>query len=148
MVVRLQRVAREATVLRLRPQRAAFPEQPPVSQWDDFDPSTDEKEDAERTGDPVLVSVWNEEQTSLEQARALYGRPTAIAFRLKVADLEDVEVPAGKPPVTVLTDPYVDDPRPGAVGHCGITGLEHRKGEPRPARRDFLGRVAKCAIAC
>lgn len=135
-------------MLRLRPQRAAFPGWPAKAQWDDFVPSTDEKDDAARTGDPVLVSVWDEAGTTLDQAQAIYGRPSSIALRLAVAALEGVEALEGAPRLTVLTDPYVDDARPGAAGHCGVTGLDRRKGEPRPAHRDFLDRVAGCAVAC
>lgn len=148
MVARLERLACTALVLRLRPQRASFPDGPAKAQWDDFIPSTDEKEDAERTGDPVLVSVWNEAATTLDEARAIYARTSTIALRLKVDALESVEVIEDAPRLTVLTDPYVDDPRPGAAGHCGVAGLDRRKGEPRPAHRDLLDRVAGCAVAC
>ena len=148
MTACLERLLPTDSVVRLRPQRASFPDGPAKAQWDDFVPSTDEKDDAERTGDPILVSVWNEAATKLDQARAIYARPSSLAFRLAVAALEGVEALDGATRLTVLTDPYVDDPRLGAVGHCGVAGLDRRKGEPRPAHRDFLDRIAACAVAC
>lgn len=146
-VERLQPLPRTASVLRLTPRRAAFPETTEQAQWDDFVPSNDEKEDAEKTGDPVLVSVWNEEHTSLEQARALYGRE-GLAFRLAVGAVEDAVVEDTKPRFRVVTDPYTDDARPGVVGHCGMTGLKRRDREPRPTYRHALGCLAACAGAC
>lgn len=134
-------------MLRLTKRKAAFPEPAVVAQWDDFEPSKDEKNDADTRNEPTLVSVWNEEHTTEPQARVFYGRDGA-SFRLQVEKIEDAATEDGKGRFSTLTDPYAPEAGPGAQGHCGITGTRRRDGEARPAWRDALGRLAACAVAC
>jgi hypothetical protein len=75
---------------------------------------------ADKAQNPPLCSVFDSEQTTPEQAHRLMGEKpayTAAGF-LPVVGVRSLDSC-----LDVIWD-HVADSRPGALGHCGIKGLE------------------------
>ena len=97
-----------------------------------FDLST-----ADRQSDPPLLSVWAEQLTTSAQAWELVGADPRyrLVLRLNVDDVRSLRPEPDSrevPSPDVVWDPLattdengdsVPDPRPGAAGHAGMTGL-------------------------
>lgn len=92
--------------------------------------------DDERDSDDKWISVWAKELTTPEQARSFMSRGQAyrLALYLRVSAIHDARPRPDSPAVPYLRclwDPrYIEqdgrvilDPRPGAAGHAGISGL-------------------------
>jgi len=95
-----------------------------------FEPSSEDKAEAEKLHQPVRVSVWETVLTTVVQARAFRAVPDTIPYRLEVSDVIATKQklqPDGR--LRVVADPLLDDPKPGAHGHCGIEGLDRRASE-------------------
>lgn len=111
---------------------------------DAFEPSTDDKEEARKRAQPVRVSVWDLELTTVEQAKAFRASEQLLAFDLMVQDVIDVRQLFNCHRLRVVADPF-DVSQPGAYGHCGIEGLDRQKGEDRKTYRATLDELAKRA---
>lgn len=128
----------DAIAVRLVPKRFFLtPGEPPPPAL--FDPSSEEKKDAELRGWPVVVSVWDEQRTSIVQAQAFY--PAGDRFvKATAGAIRDVEASR----FVVLRDPILDDAKPGADGHCGVSGIGKRAGELKAAHKELMSRFADC----
>jgi hypothetical protein len=97
-----------------------------------FEPSSGDKERARATGHPVLVSVFDLARTTVDQAQAIRSADRATAaFALEVVKIREIGTPERPKALRVLRDP-LEPPlsgAPGAEGHCGIAGLDRKKGE-------------------
>lgn len=94
-----------------------------------FEPSSDDKAEAEAHQQPVRVSVWETLLTTVIQAQAFRAVPDTIPYRLSVSDVvatKEKLQPNGR--LRVVADP-LNDPKPGANGHCGIEGLDRLPSE-------------------
>jgi hypothetical protein len=108
-----------------------------------FAPSSEDKLDADRRAMPVLVSVWDTDSTTPEQAKSFRTTPTqTTAYGLRVSDIVLFGAVEGKRRIHVFADP-LSDARPGADGHCGIAGLDKRPGEDRRIYKTILDDVAQ-----
>jgi hypothetical protein len=108
-----------------------------------FRPSSKDQEDAKARGGPVRVTVWDSQLTTPSQAKAFWGRSErAIAFELPVSGVVQLRQRYHRPELRVVRDP-LDDPRPGAQGHCGFEGLDRKSGQPRTAHKTLLDDVAQ-----
>lgn len=112
-----------------------------------FTPSTKDKE-----ADLKSVSVWNEALTTEEQAREFMGdnkHEYSLAPRLPAARIRalrpDPDSP-DVPPLDVVWDP-LDDLRPGAEGHAGITGLLRPAQVPNPYYKNLRAQLVDLANA-
>ncbi len=114
----------------------------------DFVPSTEEKELAKASGTEPLVSVFDEELTTLGQAKKIYSRPSA-GFGLNVEALRRIAVPGAEDNshLRVVRDPLTghEASLPGAEGHCGILGLKRQRGVPKKAYKRFCLQVSDLA---
>ena len=120
-----------------------FPESAEVLPTE-FELSQGDRADAEKTGRPALLSVFERARTTLNQARAIAQKPDRIAFELLIEEVIQVPVPGTGKCLVVLRDPLegVQGALPGADGHCGIRGLERPKAAPKA---DFYKLRAKLA---
>ena len=119
-------------VCRLVPTSGRFPPDSTKPQPQDFYPSSEDKAEAKARGIDPLVSVWDEERCSLDQAKAIFARP-AVGFGLSVQQIREVRIAGSDESLSVLRDPLTG-PRarmPGAEGHCGIRGLKRLAGVQR-----------------
>jgi hypothetical protein len=136
----------EKDILRLVRKIAQFvPDGRPPLNGEAFAPTTDDEAEAKRHSQPIRVSVWDIQLTTIEQAKAFRTSELLLAFILTVQDVNDVRQIFHLPRLKVVADP-LNDPRPGAIGHCGIEGLDRQSGEGRKtykATRDELARRAK-----
>ncbi len=113
-----------------------------------FKPSTRDVEHAKATGKPVLLSVWDRELATFQQACNAFGQEDCVAFELNVADIRRIRAPERERPLLVFRDP-LDPPAsqlPGAEGHCGIAGLVRQQGEGRAVYRNLRRQLLKLAV--
>ncbi len=135
-------------VCRLVPTAGRFPPNTVEPMPDDFMPKSRDKAEAKAKGIDPMISVFDEELTTLEQAKAILGQPSA-GFGLAVECLRELKPPGDDRPLKVVRDP-LEGPSagmPGADGHCGIQGLKRRTGVPRPDHRRFCLRLCDLAVA-
>lgn len=119
------------SVCRLVKITQSFPPGSKKPRVDHFCPSTLEKEEAEKRGVAALVSAFDEERTTLEQAKRIYGSAKdCIGFGLSVREIRKIKVPNTNKKLCVLRDPLPAEMAnlPGASGHCGIEGLQRPAG--------------------
>jgi hypothetical protein len=108
-----------------------------------FRPSSKDIEDAKARGGPVRAPVWDPQLTTAAQAKTFWGRlEPAIAFELAVSGVHRLQQKHNRPQLRVVRDP-LNDPRPGARGHCGFEGLDRKSGEPRTVHKTLLDDVAQ-----
>lgn len=132
---------RDATVLRLvRPIPEFIAASSP--EWKAFEPSSADKSDAEESGQPVRVSVWDVKRTTLEQAIQFRGKTDVLAFTLDVSDFQDLEGRLEHHEMRIVRDPLSSDCG-GANGHCGIEGLCRASNENKTQWKTRLRAVAK-----
>lgn len=138
-----QPLAADANVLRLpKPPPDFVPDSDWHPTWEQFAPSSGDKEHARQREKPVRVSVWDETLTSIAHARAFREGPTLV-LRLGLQDVHDVAVKEQRP-LPVVYEPLdpPKDARPGAAGHAGIEGLDRAPGQPKTAWRAMLQSLA------
>lgn len=119
-----------------------------------FEVSSTDKDDARSRNTEVMLSVFDQQRTTLLQAKALRRIAAAdedvAGFSLAV---EDIKQTASRyishRAVRVVRDPYDDEraSEPGGDGHAGVTGTDRRDGEDRNSYRAFRTELARlCAI--
>ncbi|MBF0547747.1 MAG: hypothetical protein HQM08_25130 [Candidatus Riflebacteria bacterium] len=132
-------------VLRLVRKIPRFvPDGKPPLNGEAFQPSSEDSAEANRTSQPVRVSVWDLSLTTISQAKSFRENEVLLAFGLKVLDVHVVRKMFELSRLEVVADP-LEDSRPGAIGHCGIQGLDRQAGEPSKiykAAKDELARRA------
>jgi hypothetical protein len=133
-------------VLRLVPDALPFvpPGQPGVN-GEAFVPSTADKKEAEQRQQPVRVSVWDTQRTTLAQARQIHGRSDTIVVVLGVVDIVQIRAELSAPRLRVVWDPRAPEDGPGADGHCGIEGLDRPREVPRPVHKAIWDELARRA---
>lgn len=98
--------------------------------WKVLEPSSNEK-----SKQPIRVSVWDWERTTLDQALAFRGKADCIPLALRCADVHGLAARTGVP-TPVVYDPMPGNRAslPGASGHAGIENLDRKSqsGETRP----------------
>lgn len=145
MIKDFERVPANRDVLRFSPDRPDYISvDTELPTWETFAPSTDE-----RGIEPVRVSVWDTELTTLDQARELVAMPDAAAFAFSAQSVLDLSTQTSVP-MWVAYDPVPppDDAKAGALGHAGLFGMSRNKagGETkveRKARLDQLGEACR-----
>jgi hypothetical protein len=121
----LQEELFDGAVCRLAKIKDTFPPESTKPEPYHFRPSSDDTKEAKASGRPVLVSVWDLDRTSPTQAQALMGDDhPRLAFRLKVVDIRGIRAPGRPERLAVFRAIDPNDHRPGADGHCGISGLD------------------------
>ena len=119
-----------------------------------FRPTKADYDDAHARGIAPMLSVWDVALTAVAEAherlplaaeetfpqdaheRLPPPEPTYTPLRLGVGSVEAIEVPGLEQPLTVHSDPVVDD-KPGAEGHAGIAGLAPPEGATKERKRVF-----------
>lgn len=147
MVSGLTRLGDDEVVFRLAPDRALDsydpPPMPPVPSPDDFILTSKDKELS-----PKRLSVWDEKLTTPAEALAIRqasGRelPPQRAYFCDVRQIRKVAEE-----LDVVRDPLpTEDPTstmPGALGHCGVTGLDTGNSTSRKRLRWLLADVFVC----
>lgn len=110
---------------------------------DAFRPSQMDEDDAEQTGKPVRVSVWDLELTTVPQARAFRStNDVQRPFALRVSDVAKVRQQMQEARLRVVADPLDEGDGPGAAGHCGIEGLDRLPGGQKKVQRAILDALA------
>lgn len=135
-------------VLRLARVGDDFPADASTPLRKHFDLSSDDKR-AAASGQPVLLSVWDLNRTTVGQAKAF--RPDggeSVAFRLEVPRLRAIGVADGSRHLRVFRAPLSspDVGKPGADGHCGIHGLERPSGEEKKIVKELQVRLTEIAV--
>jgi hypothetical protein len=103
--------------------------------------------DAERRDGKWLLSVWDRERTTPDQARAIMRNPKdeRIAFGIQVDDIRTIDVRGHH--LSVLRDPLPPDfSGHGRNGHCGIAGLHCEAKDDRRQLRFLLSEAAKMRL--
>ena len=106
-------VAPEVTIIRFAPDQPGFiSPNTRMPLRGAFKPTQGDREEALRLGKPIAVSVWNNSRTSVQQARALRPatRGPSEAYKLRVADINDVAVATNTPRLRVLAMPFCPHP--------------------------------------
>ena len=122
------------SVCRLVKISPSFPPGSKAPRVGDFIPSTREREDAEKRGVAALLSVFDEERTTLGEAKNIYGSANeCIGFGLSVEGVRNIRTPKTGRGLRVLRDPLPAEMAdlPGASGHSGIEGLHRPPGAPK-----------------
>jgi hypothetical protein len=135
------------SVCRLVPISGSFPLGSRVPLVTNFCPSSEDIRTAELAGTVPLLSVWDEDLTTLSQAKSFFGRGACVGFGLSVKELRAIKIPSSGASLRVLRDPLPPDleKRPGGKGHCGIEGLARPPGEQKQLYK-FL-RMKLCDLA-
>ena len=148
------RVMRMWHANRLPPSSPAIGEKPlgalPALLSEVFELSTSDRQYC-----PPYLSVYESSLTSPEQGRLLtVGKSAALFLGVRaVRDLVCPEQPDRRLDVCwflALVEEggaSVADTRPGAEGHCGITGLVRPSGMPKAPWKWFRARLAELAMA-
>lgn len=124
----------DGSVCRLVKVSNSFPPDSRVPRVTDFDLSSQDKSEATKRGTEPLLSVFDEDRTTLSQAKAIYGSPEAcIGFGLSIEGIRKIRIPNTPEYLRVLRDPLPEPSAnlPGADGHCGIKGLHRPRGAPK-----------------
>ncbi len=133
-------------VCRLVPISGSFPPGSRVPLVTNFCPSSEDIRVAELAGTVPLLSVWDEDLTTLDQAKSFF-RPDCAGFGLSVKKVRAIVIPTSDETLRVLRDPLPPDlaKRPGSKGHCGIEGLARPAGKQEQSYK-FL-RMKLCDLA-
>jgi len=94
---------------------------------------------------PARLSVFVEELTTPKQAAEILGRSQYTLAALLEVDRVRIIRPDPDPPGTPGLDVHwhpINNNRPGAAGHAGITGLDHRE---KIVQRSFRAKLADLA---
>ncbi len=113
----------------------------------EFRPTDDDISEGLRRGLPPLLSVWDHAKTTIRQAKAFSDRPRERrAFGWSVDTIEAIQV-TGHGGLQCFEDPLLHDARPGASGHCGISGLvpdgRRAKGPEKLIYKEVQSRLAE-----
>ena len=133
-LLRLPRWPRDFDPVRWRPS------------YEDFQPSSTDKEHAKSCGKPVRVSVWDHSLTTVDQARE-FRNVRAIVVVISNQSIVDMARERGLPGLCAVYDSLAppDSEKPGAAGHAGIEGFGKETGLTKLQRRALLDDVASRA---
>ena len=109
-------------------------------------PLTFKLSSTERQDKPARLSVFVEDLTTPAQAAVILGRESyTLVVRLEVDQVGSLKVEPDLPAAPGLDVQWhpIDDTRPGASGHAGVTGLDHSNGA---VRKSFRVRLADIAV--
>ncbi len=111
--------------------------------YEDFQPSSTDKNQAVALGKPVRVSVWDHEFTTVEEARSFRAAPALVV----VVENGAIAQIARQQQLAALRTVYdslapPDNEMPGAAGHAGIEGLDKTTGLSKLQRRELLEDIA------
>jgi hypothetical protein len=134
-------LADEAVVVRLANAQSSFLPATavlPLPQW--LEPTHQDIEEAQKSGRPPGITVWDASLTNVEQARLLSGKPEGRAFAAQVTSCKKVAADHARQ-IAIVADP-VDEkkPSPGWEGHALIEGLRRPAGlnNGKKLQQDFL----------
>jgi len=136
-------LAEEKTVFRLIREDGRFiPPGARVPNGAAFEPSDDDKQEAQATNTPVRVSCWDTDLTTVGQAKSLRpDRGPTLPFGLRVSDLVEIRK-IMEPRLRVVSDPLDPPKGAGSEGHCGIEGLDRPTGGDKKRHKAKLDEVA------
>jgi hypothetical protein len=135
-------------VCRLAPITGRFPPDSTKPLPHNFALSNQERAYAKATNTEPRLSVWDEDRTTLDQAKAIYARE-CIGFSLNVADIRRVSVPGSDKKLRVVRDDSLPPDKtdwPGADGHCGIVGVHRPPGAPKAAFKNLRRTLCDLAV--
>jgi hypothetical protein len=114
--------------------------------YEDFQPSSTDKKQAEARGKPVRVSVWDHGLTTVEQARSFRATPALVVIveNRAIAELAQQRRLAELRTVYDLLSPP-DNEMPGAAGHAAIEGLDKTTRLSKLQRRELQEDIARRA---
>lgn len=102
---------------------------------------------AEEERDPVRISIWDRDSTSLEQAYILSGKPTSLAFDLAVQEIIDVSERMNWPELRAVYEPDTAyDGRPGGDGHGGLEGMVKPRGLSKVTWNQRREELLRCFV--
>jgi hypothetical protein len=112
-----------------------------------FIPSRQDKEEAERRGTNVRLTVWDINKTTFEQAKRIWGKNVqTIAYGIAVVDVMKIREVCKNPRLRILSDPLPEEHGPGHDGHCGFEGLDRLLGEEKKAYKTLRDVLAQHAF--
>lgn len=103
----------------------------------EFEPTTPEKAIAAATNSEIRISVWDEQITTIEQARAHRATEALLVLRGPVRGVRECGYVVTYDPL-----PSPESERPGAAGHAAIEGVGRAHGEAKTAWRARLQQLA------
>jgi hypothetical protein len=118
---------------------------------------------ADKQERPPALSVWDRDLTTVQQAIAFTPpkeTQRATAWALAVSAIRALRVQGLHDPsgadwfLDVIRSPLTDaltqqpDPRPGAHGHCGITGLDRPPGYNSNLFKMLRIKLVRCCTPC
>jgi hypothetical protein len=109
-------------------------------------PSPSDLKQAEETGGVPLLSVFDSELTTVEQACVIRNKPTLVeAFGWNVTSILAIGNEAWPQAYLVLRDRLAppENDLPGADGHCGIMGLHPPENMPTRLFKEFRATLAR-----
>ncbi len=109
-----------------------------------FEPSSNDKRDAQDRNTNVRLTVWDLELTTFREAKEIWSRAVAcIAYGLSVADVLELRAICKLERWRVVRDPLPETAGPGHGGHCGFEGLDRAPGQKRTAYKTLLDELAQ-----
>jgi hypothetical protein len=111
----------------------------PLPDW--LEPTSTDKREAEVSGRPPGISVWDTELTTVAQARQHAGNG-GHAFTLGVGALRTTAARFNRP-LDVVRNPV---PGEGGDGHSLVEGMKRPEGLERRLQKDFLQAVLQLCV--
>lgn len=132
-------------VFRFGPPPDAFvPSGQNLKNWNLFNPSSSDKEDAQRRGTNVRVTVWDLALTTAEQAKKIWDQHREVAaYALGLVDVFAIRELCRKERLRIVRDPLPPSAGSGYEGHCGFEGLDRQPGENKKAYKTLLDELAQ-----
>jgi hypothetical protein len=136
----------QGVVFRLAKPTDTFPPDSIKPHIGHFVLSSDDERDAVRTGIPLL-SVWDQQRTSVANAKAIMGAPwkDGLAFALRGDKVRALVVPNSECKLKVFRDPLPSNLQ-GADGHCGIAGLDDASCPSKNERKALRTQLVDLAL--
>lgn len=108
-----------------------------------FEFSREEKDEGKKPNGLWLLSVWDRNLTSTDEARRLGSVPAErLAFALPVVGINAITLNNDTHPLWIIRDVRAGDSRRGAAGHCGLFGIHRPEKTERKALRDKVCEIA------
>lgn len=135
----------ESEVLRVVRVKTMFiPEGAMLPTLEAFRPSREDEEEAKERGKPVRVSVWNKQLTTIEEAKGFRNTEDPLrVFGSLAGAIKEVGLNFNEIRIRVVADPLEPHLGSGAIGHCGIEGLDRLPGSAKVRHKELLDEIAK-----
>ena len=109
-----------------------------------FRPSSADKLEADTKGQPIRVSVWDCDLTTVDQARSFRTTSEELTiWYLKMEAVAAIKRKLNASRLKVLSDPIPPPCAPGGAGHAGVEGLDQVAGETRLQNKALLDALSQ-----